>query len=243
MEVHSMRSSRSLLFLPLSVLALAACAQAPQQQPSTQQPPASRVPAADPDPTIAVSAGAVPAGWTVRLDDKDQGRFTVNDTRFVTMGDGFHVTSGPAALYYRTEGLPNAPYSVEATFTRTRAPQHPEAYGLFMGGRNLEDSQRQDYIYFLVRGDGQYNISHRGGTEVHRVVAWTPHPAVRRAAADGSVTDALRINVGADSVRFVANGQQVAAIARTQVANVGGNAGLRVNHNLDVHVSNFRVTR
>jgi hypothetical protein len=65
---------------------------------------------------------------------------------------------------------------------------------------------------------------------------------VSRAAANGSATDALRIAVGADSVRFHANGQPVAAFSRAQVSQVGGQAGLRVNHNLDVHVANFRVT-
>jgi hypothetical protein len=235
-----MRHLASAAAVGLTVLTLSACA---QQPPPPQQPPAQPGAVIDPDPTIPVAAGAVPQGWSIRLDDKDQGRFTVNDTRFVSMGDGFHVTSGPAAIYYPNQPLPNQPFSIEASFTRTRAPQHAEAYGLFFGGQNLEDSQRQDYMYFIVRGDGQYNISHRGGTEVHRIVAWTPHPAVRRAAADGSVTDALRINVGADSVRFLANGQQVASFSRTQVAQVGGHAGLRVNRNLDVHIGGFRVIR
>jgi hypothetical protein len=196
------------------------------------------------DPTRKVAGGNVPAGWEIRLDDKDTGRYTTNDTKFVAMGPGYHVTSGPAALYYNPkDAQPNAPYVVSATFTQTKAPTHPEAYGVFIGGQNLPESSEQTYVYFLVRGNGQYLINHRAGTEVHKIVNWTPSAAVKQQDEAGKATNEVAIAVGADSVRFLVNGQAVHAISRQEITDVSGDVGLRVNHNLDVHVANFGVKK
>src|SRR3712207_7301414 len=53
----------------------------------------------------------------------------------------------------------------------------------------------------------------------------------------GQASNQLTVRVGADSVRFLANGQQVAAISRQTITRTGGKAGLRINHNLDIHVT------
>ena len=58
-------------------------------------------------------------------------------------------------------------------------------------------------------------------------------------AADPAALSAT--GVAADSVRFVANGTQVAAVSRASVGGAAGTAGIRVNHNLDVHVDGFAV--
>jgi hypothetical protein len=44
-------------------------------------------------------------------------------------------------------------------------------------------------------------------------------------------------------VRFLANGKPVTAITRAAAMDADGQAGLRVNHNLDVRVQGFAVTR
>jgi hypothetical protein len=132
---------------------------------------------------------------------------------------------------------------VTGTFTQMKAPTHPEAYGLVVGGQNL-DGAAPSYLYFIVRGDGKYMVKHRANaTEVHTLVDWTASPAVKTAGADGKATNALAVRVAADSVRFVANGTPVAAVSRKEAGRLAGVAGLRVNHNLDVHVDNFAVTR
>jgi hypothetical protein len=203
--------------------------------------PAQGIPVAkDADPTRRV-AGSMPAGWVVRLDAKDTTRYTAADTRMVREGNAWRVTSGPAALYYSAAMTPATPeYTLRATFTSPTAPRHAEAYGLFLGGRDLENPAKQDYAYFLVRGDGKWLLNHRAGGDVHRIHPWTADPAVHTRDANGRVSDRLEVKVAADSVRFLVNGAQMTAIARSHFG-ASGIVGLRVNHNLDVLVEGLEV--
>jgi hypothetical protein len=226
---------RSIFTLVLLVAVSSACdAQSGQQR----QRPAQQ--GGQDDPTRRAAGGSIPAGWQIRIDDKDAGRYTTSDVSFMPMGGGFHITSGPAAIYPGAD-LPNGEFVLEATFNQMEAPRHPEAYGLFFAGRDLDDSDKQTYVYFLVRGNGQYLINHRAGRDVHKIVDWTPSAAVKQQDASGKASNQLAIRARADSVRFFANGQQVAAISRQEITNTGGKAGLRVNHNLNVHVLGFRA--
>jgi hypothetical protein len=199
--------------------------------------------AKDADPTRKVAGGQLPAGWRVRLDDKDMARYTANDTKFFAIGPDFHVTSGPAALYYNAakHSAPGDTYTVSVTLTQTKAPAHPEAYGIFLSGRNLDDAAKQDYAYFLVRGTGEFLVNHRAGKDIHKIINWTAHPAIAKQDASGKATNAIAARIGADSVRFIVNGTQVAAIPRDHYRNTSGVSGLRVNHNLDIHVAKFEV--
>jgi hypothetical protein len=204
--------------------------------------PMAGVAAQERDPDIKVAnGGRLPAGWSVRLD---RANAKIEDLKFVAMGKGYHVTAGPAAIYWNPKNVMRGNYTVRGTFTQTKAPTHPEAYGLFIGGKNL-DKPTQNYLYFLVRQDGKYLVNHRGGAEIHKLVDWTDDAAVKKANEAGKATNALEIVVGTDSVRFRANGQQVASLARAtieQTMELNGVAGIRVNHNLDVHVDGFEVT-
>ena len=179
---------------------------------------------------------ALPAGWSMRLD-RDGAPAT--GLSFTKMGSGWHATTGPAAVFYNPKTTATGTYVVDATFTQTKAPAHAEAYGIVFGGSKLETPQ-QSYYYYVVRGDGQYLLKHRAGSEVHTLQDWTPHAALKKADAAGKATNALRVQVGADSVRFFANGTQVKALPKVTA---DGIVGLRVNHNLDVHVDGPRVTR
>lgn len=220
----------------MRLTALVLLAAAPFSELCAQAPRVTK----DGDPTRQ-AAGGVPAGWKVRLDDKDTARYTVANTRMVVEGSGWRVTSGPAALYYLPSMAPTTnEYTLRATFTSPRAPRHAEAYGLFLGGRDLESSAKQDYAYFLVRGDGQWMLNHRAGPAVHRIHPWTPNPAVHVRDVNGRVSDELAVRVGADSVRFMVNGAQVTAIERAHFGGAGL-AGIRVNHNLDVVVEKLEV--
>ncbi|HJQ21483.1 MAG TPA: hypothetical protein VJ867_14130 [Gemmatimonadaceae bacterium] len=196
------------------------------------------------DPTIKVKGAGVPAGWSVRLDDKDQNRFSITDTKFVAMGSGFHVTSGPAAVYYAAKDVASGPFTASATFRQTKAPMHPEAYGLVIGGTKL-DTPAQQYMYFLVRGDGKYFVAHRAGPDRHVIVDWTDNAAINKQDASGVATNALSMQATADSVFLSVNGTRVKSFARADLHGfvTDGQVGLRVNHNLDVHVSNFAVKK
>ena len=186
-----------------------------------------------------VKGGPLPSGWHGRTDDASA---KVSETKFVTMGKGYHVTTGPAAIYWSAKDKVNGPFIASATLSQTKAPAHPEAYGVFFGGKNL-DAASQTYFYFLVRGDGKFLVNHRAGADVHKIVAWTDNAAIKKADAKGAATNTLTVDASkADSVRLKVNGVQVAALSAKDVTTNGDLVGLRVNHKLDVHVGDFSVT-
>lgn len=194
----------------------------------------------DPDRAVAQGRAAAPAGWTQRFDRANADR---NAVRFETMGTGMHVTGGPAAIYWNATNTATGTYTVEASFTQMKAPTHAEAYGLFWGGRNL-DAENQDYLYFVIRKDGKYLVKHRAGAQTHTITDWTEHAAIVKEGADGKQANTLRVEVTATASRLFANGQLIQEIPRTGMAgNTDGIAGLRVNHNLDVHIEGFAVRK
>lgn len=194
--------------------------------------------AADPDVASRQGNAPVPAGWQVRLDRANANR---SDIRFESMGTGMHVTGGPAAIYWNPQTRLAGAYSVHATFTQMKAPQHPEAYGLIWGGNDLNEPT-QNYLYFVIRKDGKYLVRHRAGAETHDVVPWTEHAAIVKEGADGKQENTLRIEVTATASRLYANGTMIREIPRQgMTGSTDGIAGLRVNHNLDVHISGLTV--
>jgi hypothetical protein len=183
-----------------------------------------------------------PAGWTIKTDKVDQ---KAADTKFQTMGQGYHVTSGPAAIYYKAENQTKGSFTTSASFGVRNGGSmgHPEAYGLFIGGSDLSDAAKQQYFYFLVRGDGKYFVAHRAGAEVHKIVDWTESDAVKKENAQGGVSQALSFQVTADSVHMSANGSRVKSFAKSELHgfNTDGQVGLRVNHMLNLHIGGFEV--
>ena len=191
------------------------------------------------DPDKKADGGALPAGWTGRTD-RDNTKLA--DARFVTMGTGFHVTSGPAAIYWRPTNMMTGRFMASASFTQMKAPTHPEAYGIFFMGKNL-NAPGQSYAYMLVRGDGKVMVKHRAGKELHTIMDWTDNSAVVKQDASGKATNTLSVDASRpDSVRLLVNGKQITAMADGYMGSAKGFVGLRVNHNLDVHVADFTVT-
>ena len=210
------------------VLALAAVAPLAAQQQQSK----------DKDPTKAVAAGALPAGWSMRLDDKDASK----NAKFEAMGPGFHVTTGGAGIFYRAADAQKDNFTVSANFRQAEKGEHAEAFGLFTGGRELADAAKQTYLYFEVRQDGMYYIAHRSGANVHKLVDWTASPTIHKFGDTPNATNDLAIKVAADSVRFFVNNTQVNAVPRSGMSgDESGAVGLRVNHNLSVHVASFAV--
>ena len=193
--------------------------------------------AQDPDRNVAGS-GKPPAGWNVRAD-RDR---PLTALKFETMGGGYHFTTGPAVIAWRdADNAPGAFHAV-ADFTQTKAPAHAEAYGLFIGGKNLKDST-STYHYFIIRGDGKFLVKKMMGNTATNVAGdWTEHSAiVKQDAATGKQTNKIEVAAGKDGkVTFKVNGQDVTTLTLTP-AEAGGIVGLRVNHNLDVHVDGFAV--
>ena len=190
------------------------------------------------DPTLTVTPAALPAGWSMQLDSKD----ATKTATFVTMGPGFHITSGGAAIYWRAADAQKDNYTVSANFRQAVKGAHPEAFGLFVGGHDLSDAAKQSYLYFEVREDGMFLIKHRAGSALHTIVDWTANPAIHKFDDAPNTTNDLAIKVGADSVRFLVNNTVVHSVPRNgMTADESGAVGLRVNHNLSVHVANFAV--
>jgi len=191
------------------------------------------------DPTHKVAGGALPAGWMGRTDRATD---KLTDAKFVAMGSGYHATSGPAAIYWNPKTVTSGPFTATTTMTQTKAPTHPEAYGIFFMGSKL-DSPEQSYMYFLVRGDGKFLVNHRAGSQVHKVIDWTENAAVVKADANGKATNKLTVDATkTDSLRFLVNDKQVAALPANGFGTTNGVVGLRVNHNLDVHIGDLTVT-
>ena len=190
------------------------------------------------DPTKKVAGGELPAGWMGRTDRPTD---KLTDAKFVAMGSGYHVTSGPAAIYWNPKTVTSGHFVASTTVTQTKASTHPEAYGIFFMGKDL-DTPTQNYAYFQVRQDGKYMVNHRAGADVHKILPWTDSPAVNKLDASGKATNKLTVDASkADSVRLLVNDKQVAALAMNHLGNTDGLVGLRVNHNLDVHVGGLTV--
>jgi len=178
-------------------------------------------------------------GWWARLDDPKEAR---TGLKFVTMGTGFRATTGPTIILFDPNEDWEGPYTTKATLTMTKLASHQVAYGLFVGGQDL-DSDKQRYTYFEIRQDGKYLIRKRSGATVTDVGGtWADHAAIQKPDASGSQTNELAIQVGRDSVVFMANGQTVATHPASAV-DVVGMSGLRIGHGLDVQVDGFAVTQ
>jgi hypothetical protein len=195
----------------------------------------------DPD-HAAAGGGALPAGWHARTDRAEA---QLSDVHFMAMGGGYHVTTGPAVLLWNPANSPTGEFSAHATFNQTKAPMHPEAYGLFIAGSNLEGTA-PEYMYFLVRGDGKYMVRHRASNgDLHTITDWTDNAAIHKQNEQGVASNALTVEGGPWGVRYLINGTRVAEWLKADVPylTTAGQVGMRVNHNLDLHVSDFAVVR
>ena len=203
------------------------------------------------DPTMPVGgSGQLPEGWALRFDPvlPSPGQPappvpSISDVSFTEMGAGLHALTGPAAIYFRPVDVGGAAFTTRATFVQARSMGN-EAYGLFIGGSDLQ-GPNQSYLYFVVRpSDGGFLINHRtGDLALRTIVDWTVHGAVRKETAEGSAGNQLAIEVSPDAVRFLANGVEVYALAGAERGGVKthGIVGLRINHNLDLQIAAFGI--
>ena len=222
----------------LSLLMLLAAPLAAQQPayPTPATPATPAAPAArNADPDQLVQGTGLPAGWSGRTD---RGQ-AIAGARFAPMAPGYHATTGPAVILWRAADRAAAGFHTLATLHQTKAPAHPEGFGMFVAGNSL-DSASQSYIYLLVRGDGAYLIKRRVGTVVTTIADWTVSPAVNKADAAGQSTNKIEIQSTAGKLSFTINGTKVHEMAAT-TAETAGIVGLRINHNLDVHIEGFAL--
>jgi hypothetical protein len=183
--------------------------------------------------------GVEAPGWWARLDDAKESR---SGLRVTSSGSGVHIVTGPNAIFFDPEIGGAGEYTVKATFTQNKPASHQVAYGLFLGGNDL-DIDKQRYTYFVIRQDGKFLIRKRSGTTTSNVAGdWADHPAIVKADAAGKQVNELSIVVTKDTVTFMANGQAVAKHPASAI-DLEGIAGVRVGHGLDLQIDNLSATR
>lgn len=203
---------------------------------------------AQPDPNAPEGENlTTPPTWEVRLDrpnpeatvGSEQGEV---DIWFVNMTPGWHITTGPAAIFYHPESTASGNYRLEATIHLFDPGERLEAYGVFMGGTDLEGDEIA-YDYFLLRNNGEFLIKRRTGAETSVIHEWTAAESVGvyGPETESSVANNLAVDVGETEVVFSVNGAEVATVPRDSV-HTDGIAGLRINHALNVHVSTLSIT-
>lgn len=223
----------------IALAALAACSTEKKEAPATDTGMAA-APAANGDPDRATGGSGVPAGYVGVTDPARPNRPAANiaDAKYSANGGRWEVTTGPAHIIYAAKDSASGNYTASSSFEQLEAPAHPEAFGIFVGGKNL-DQPTQSYTYFVVRGTGDVLIRQRDGATTKDVVAWKASDAVPKQDASGKATYKLAVRVAGDSVHFLVNDKSVAAVKKGTVP-TDGIAGLRVNHNL--HVATAPIT-
>jgi hypothetical protein len=204
----------------------------------------------DPDRKVA-NGGVTAPGWKGKEDAGNRQGLTVSDSKFAAEGDGFRVTTGPAALYWNPANTAKGDYTVKATFTEPRQTiNHPHPFGVFIGGSNL-DGGSPTALYCAAYRNGNYIIrGFNGGKRFDVVGRPTPHEAVKKAAGpDAEVVQEVAWSVRGDQVECTVNGSPVWSGTKADVtgdgklASTDGIVGIRVSHNSDATVTGFGVTK
>jgi hypothetical protein len=191
-------------------------------------------------------AAQVPEGLMMRVDrsanaaDPDD----VPEVTVTTVGSGFQVNTGPAAVLWKADQTATGTYTLRGRFTLQAPSSHRNFYGLVFGGRDLAGAG-QNYIYFMVAQTGEFILIHRANSETtHTVQAATANPAVRVPDASGRSVNDLEVRVGASQIEYVVNGTVVHTTPKSgMTGNTDGIWGVRINHVLPgVLVENLGVT-
>jgi hypothetical protein len=194
----------------------------------------------DHGPALKIANGGVfPPGWSVRPDEGGK----PTEVSLVSMAPGWHVMTATSAIMYRVQDQASGSYELTAKIHLFPGNGgHQEAFGLFTGGNDLT-GQGQRYSYFLIRGDGTWKVKRRNGASATDVTKdWTPSAAIVQVKASGSVANLLSVVVDQGKVRFIVNGKEVYSAPAASL-DTDGIAGLRVNHNLSVHVETLEIKR
>lgn len=196
------------------------------------------------DPDAATLGGGVPPGYMGQVDPPREGRqpADIAQANYVVHGARWEVTTGPAHIVYATRDTASGSYTVSATMDQMEKPQHPEAYGIFIGGSNLDQLTGQTYTYFIVRHTGEYMVRVREGATTRTVAEWTASPEVPKSGDDGKASYRLAARVDADSVHFLVNDRQVTAVSKASVP-AAGVFGMRINHSLHLMVTPPTMSR
>ena len=96
-----------------------------------------------------------------------------------------------------------------------------------------------------MRQDGTYLVKRRDGEKTTEITkGWVASAAVHKTDAKGTATNLLEIDHKSDpsKVVFKVNSESVYTLD-AKATDDSGVVGMRVNHNLDVHIEGFDVHR
>jgi hypothetical protein len=196
-------------------------------------------------------------GWKGRIDPGSvrQGR-SINDSKFAKEGDKIVLTIGPAAVYWNPENMATGDYTVQATFEEPKymsANDHPHPYGLFIGGHNMDSTDKLSLVYCEPYGNGTFIVRGFNPTAprgVFSLQSQAPNPAIHKAAGVGQpVTQEVAWTVKGGTASCLINGKVVASYTRAQlvapdkIESTDGIWGIRISHNLDVIVTGLKMTK
>jgi len=192
---------------------------------------------------VALAAQA-PEGWRMRVDrstsasDPD----AAGDIKFMKHGSMFHAINPQAAVYWNPADTASGSYTLKGSFKLMKPSDHTNYYGLIFGGSDLEGAAQQ-YLYFVVAQNGTWLIKRRDGDTTENVSPKTPSDAVNKPDASGMSTNVLEVRVSADKIDYVVNGTVVHSTPHSgQTAMTDGIYGIRINHRLEVQISDFGVS-
>jgi len=192
-----------------------------------------------------VLAAQAPPGWMMRVDrstmasDPDAG----GTIRFMAMGQALHAITPQAAVFWRPADSASGAFTLKGTFKLNEPSGHTNYYGLVFGGSGLEGAD-QRYNYFLIAQDGTWLVKRRDGAATSNIANKASSDAVRKPGANGQSVNTLEVRVAADTVDFVVNGTVVHSTPKSgPVATTDGLYGMRVNHLLNVEVTDFGLAR
>ena len=194
-------------------------------------------------------SGTLPVGWSLRFDPRSprsaHAPYRLSDVSVVESNRRLRVVSGPPAIYYRPSDVATGEFTYSATFHQLASVGH-EAYGLFIGGSDL-DSKNSRYLYVVLRfQNGAYLVRSRtGDSKPIDLVSWKRHKSIKEEhGRTGAATNTLALRVHASSLVILVNGEVVDSLDRVRLKNAptDGIVGLRINHNIDVEVSDLAVS-
>jgi hypothetical protein len=190
-------------------------------------------------------------GWLARVDRKAAGAGkTVNDSKFAAdPAGGYRVSVGPAGNFWNPDNVAKGDYEVKATFKELKmAASHPHSYGIFIGGNALE-SDTETLMYCIAYGNGTYAIKTFHGADVKTLVPPTASAALKKADANGEATNTVGWRVKGGKASCVINGTEVKSFDKSEViapdklTSLDGTYGIRVSHNLELHISPITLSK
>jgi hypothetical protein len=193
------------------------------------------------------------SGWQGKIDASEASKGSaINDSKFEMKGSEIMVATGPAALYWNPTNTVSGDYTVSATFSEAAymsANDHGHPYGVFIAGNKL-DTDKPTALYCATYGDGRYIV--RGfGPAPFNIGGRRPtaHEAVKKVEKGQPVMQEIAMSVKGGRVACSINGAEVwsgdkaEVVGEGKLESVDGIAGIRAAHNIDVKVTNFKVTK